>query len=214
MSKFKKSKSSTLSKPAKKEVKETVYRAIKTMSETKYTGVQIPVFDQLTTGNPVDVTAAIGQSLNGQGRVGDEIRIQKIEWVANSVITGATDGIGRYILFRYRGESLGAPPSRFDVLDNGPSGIPDVNSLYNYNNRKSYVILADVKKFFTIGPSATNRAMAFTKTVYGKKLDFATQYDIGSAGGYNHVYVLFIGAASTSPSLRTASTVRIYWKDS
>lgn len=206
-----------VSEPVKKEVHKQVYRAIKTMSETKYTNIQYGIFSQLSGGvstTPLDATALIVAGTSGVNRIGNEIRIQNLEWMCQTTNTGAADAIGRYILFRWKAEALGTPPAVADILDNGPSGGPDINSLYNYNNRKSYEILVDEKKIYVSGSSAMNRTGMFKKKVFGKKLQFLTQYDVGSASGYNHIYTMFLGSVAVSPTLSTVSTLRIGFKDS
>lgn len=186
-------------------------RAVGRRMETKYQ-------DTPTTGTNNWSTTALQSDVTGilQGitqltRLGANITPKKMEVMFNAA-AGSADSDNRLIIFVWKPDNAVAPVIG-NILSNGPSGIPDNNSLYNYNNRLQYRILYDQHFVLVAGTSSPNHSIA-KKIVLYKNLPAETSYSLTLNTGENHIYLLLLGsnAGVNAPSINLIE--RIYYKDS
>lgn len=210
---FKKTYGKKLNKTQKSQVKTIINRR----EETKYFDANTNVSQQYGSGAGVilaDLTAPTQGSQNNQ-RDGNTIFPQRIELRARTECqTTNPSAIVRFIVFQFRADSTVAVPTLAGLLDNGPSGAPDVWSSQNINQKHVYNILMD-KTYKMLGNiGADSNVVEWSKNLRKRmaRVNFASN---AVATGDHHIYMMIIGSnASGATGQLVTLHSRVYFKDS
>lgn len=175
------------------------------------------------SGSPFDIV----QGDQDQERDGD-----RLQWCGTlefnlQVVSGQTAGTSdlynnvRVMLFQWHPTSTSAPsPVASDVLSQGPSGNPDIYSVYNHDTRQNYKILFDRVYRVTLNTNGTIADNSNSTTgirrlrISMKKARKDVQYVGNGLQGTNRIFLLTVSdsALATHPTLAFAS--KIFFRDS
>lgn len=201
----------SLTKPQKEEVQRIVEKNIETKALDFQAGIGAAYG---TTAIFQDLTA-IGQGATSITRLGDQIKLKKIDFRMYFTQQGAgsvAENVTRILIFQWRPDN-GTAPVVADLLDLGPGGTTNVWSQHNFDNRALFKVLKDIT-FVSNGSIANeNDLHSFVFTVDCDKLP-KVNYDFGVNTGDHHVYMMILAsnAASVNNSLYTSNN-RVYFKD-
>lgn len=218
-----------LSKRQKLEVVKTIHRN----QELKWFGT--PISAQEIPGNPglLTLITGIAQGTTDQQRTGDRIKY------AGSIFLRMVIDLGdaaadthvyiRTICFQWHPNSV---PAAGNILINGPTGSPDILSVYNHDGRQMYTIMFD-KTEKLIGnqnvaaaPNVLTSSTIPNLRTYSIKLapiTFSTtpfesqaQFSAGGVTATNHIYILQLSDTTGGVGHRpfTSWYTKVVWRDS
>lgn len=198
--------------------KKDVAKLINKNIETKY-------YDYTLTGQTITSTAAcsglpfdISVGDTSSTRDGAKYKLFRLN-IRYELFVGDVYNTVRIIIFQWKGLSTATPlPAAASILNAGPTGSIDVNSLYNYDNQPQYVIIYDRTHVLT--GNATAAQYGYTTTsVQSVKKRFSLRkcrrvVDLNSSNqGTNRLFFLYISdsGAASHPTMEWAS--RLEYKD-
>lgn len=163
-------------------------------------------------------TCLTGQALTDNGRVGDTIKIEKLDvkLQLNCDTTYRTGAI-RVFMFQWHADNFVSTPANTDLFMTSISGNTDAFSPPNEDNKKGrkWTMLYD--KIF---PMVNVTADSSTKALkFSCPLKFARkklQYAVGGQQGFDHIYIGAIAdkTAVGTNAVNLAFTTRLYFRDS
>lgn len=178
---------------------------------------EIKIFDVFAPAQAISIAPAsssistIGLGTGASQRVGNEIKLLSCG-VRYSLLAGDNTNKVRIIFWSYKQNSALAAASHTFILQPFPSsGTYEVESPYNYDNKKLYKIHYDKVHDLVLSADSSLQSVyarfKIPKSV--QKVDFNT----GVATGNNLVYVTWLSdsAATTHPSVNM--TTRLYYTD-
>jgi len=210
-------KSAPLNRKQRNEVKSLIKKDV----ELKYLSSSIPSTAVSTVavvnGVPFDVT----QGILDQQRIGDAYTLAGSVELRYSWTISDTTNICRFILFQWRGQTyaLNPIPTAVDILINGPTGVIDVYSHYNHDNRFSYTILYD-RTVNLIGngtagtfPGTTSTQMYIHKRVSLKKAQKEVQLVAGGGQGKNRLFLCYVSDSSVVNHPTLFGETKMFFRD-
>lgn len=195
--------------------KDQVRKFVKRQDETKFFDANTTVAQQYGSGAGV-ITAqvsATAQGIAANQRIGDQIVPQRYE-IKMQLFNQNTNPVSttRVIIFQFRPNSV---PTLASVLDNGPSGAPDINSPLNFDLRATYKVIWDKRFNMTGGVSSSNQALTISKNINLVKKGVAkVNFNAAATTGDHQIWAIILGsnAAGATGQLVTYSG-RLYFKD-
>lgn len=174
----------------------------------KLVNVEEKIILQSSGGTPVvfDLNGVIlpmtyvSQGTDYTNRIGDSIKLQKIEFKAalvksNSSITTTC----RCIIFRDL-DNYGTAPTISDVLDAGAAG-GNVLAQYNWLNRERFSILYD--EMFTLDQVANPGEMIGWKAAHEGHVKYVGTAAAAASNGKGSIYILMVSdEATNTPTYR------------
>ena len=200
-----------LKKVTAPEVKGMISRKL----ETKYVDlVTGGILNPLSTGIINDCFPIV-QGVQQFERTGAIVRPMDLE-VRGHIAGLAANTRYRKIIFHWKPDNA-VLPTLGNILSNGPSGAPDVNSNYNFNNKKLYKILSDKQYYVTTQTAGSQTEKSFVSYHYkisGKKLLSEMAFTLGLVTGENHIHIMLLSdAALAANAVATVFTIRLRYKD-
>lgn len=145
---------------------------------------------------------------NGQ-RTGDEIFLDAIRFRSTLYFGDPQGNVIRIIVLQVYGSPAGIVIS--DLLSNGSSGFPDVNSFYTpFVEGKRYTILHDRKYIMIPNSSNSTRSVDFNCKNFIKKIAFTPG---GSFAETGQVIMFTISDSGIIPNPALDYVYRIYYRD-
>lgn len=180
-----------LNQPQRDQVAIIAKRVTGRKSETKYGTSQFSAVAFAANVAQLTDLTQIPQNNTNTGRIGSEVTPKSIQFRYSFLSTA--NAIYRVILFQWKPDTVTSAPAQ-GLLDIGVAGVtPDVYSQYNYNDRRTYVIIYDRTHRQANGLEKNYHS----GQVFGKKLPEKMLYNVPAATtGESHLYLYVIADAA------------------
>lgn len=179
--------------------------------ETKYDTNNLAIANYAVSPGTLSDLTAVAAGTSDVTRVGSRIRLVGLKGHYR-MLTGTQDAFIRMMIFTWHPDNA-ASPTIGQLLDIGPSGVVDPDSLPNYNNRKQFTVLKDWKFYMNrnvTGFASSSSLKSINFTIPAKKLPRQTSFTTELNTGENHIFLL---AMADSVNPQYLFTARIYFKD-
>lgn len=224
----------SLNQKQKKEIKKIAKRQVVRVQELKFF-----VATQLN-GSTIGTTytsrqlSNVPQGDNDTSRDGDRLELcGSMEFIYQFTgpeiqTAGVNDVVNtvRLIIFQYHPTAVsGTSPQATEILQNGPSGVIDVHSLYNHDQRQNYTILKDkmmvlVNNQLQLAGTAgwttyqSNHCRLVKFKINTKKCRKMQQFVAGTTDGTNQIFELLVSDSSVAPYPTVIRNSKIFFRDS
>jgi len=208
-----------------KKQKQEVKRLIATRSELKFWGIQaansvVPAPAAWVIG----IVSAVPQGDTDSSRDGDRLMWCgtmefNYQYVNGQAAGSDTMSNGRVLIIQWHPNSVPTVPN---ILLNGPSGSPDIYSVYNHDLRQQYTVLYD-NHVYVVGneQSAPNANITPSTGIIRVRLPTnkwakQAQYAAGTTNGTNQIYIIYGSDTSAAGGARPviAYSIKIFYRDS
>lgn len=162
----------------------------------------------------------IAQGNSNITRVGNMVELKSIESRIHLITNAASFALMdifnfvRVIVFQWKDNVV---PVATDLLLNGSSGVVDVGSLYNHDNRNQFKIVSDnLMRIMGDGVNGSTSKLidARHNMSFGKGILSKLEW-VGNSvtNGYNQLYILLVSDSSATPHPLVYITFKLIFKD-
>jgi len=212
----------------KKQVRDMVTGKLTENIETKFAILDSSGISVLTTGTITDLST-IGQGVTRDDRVGDRLRLKKLDWRCK--VVASTGGLlasadaydtVRVILFRWWDDTAVNPPLLGNILKQGASGTDYTVASLNADDAEQYSIISD-ECYVVYNTTVYNGSalavepgpghVAFVKKSFTPPGDKHVTYVNNANTGVGHVFMLAISDSAFTPHPTMAYAMLLEYTD-
>lgn len=155
-------------------------------------------------GNASDIPQGIG---NGS-RDGDRVIPQRVKFTL-TLYPGDSYNLLRILYVRYKDNDLTSSFGAPKVLSVGPTGLIDINSQYNYDNKQNYDVLWD--HTYTMVAAADTNVRHITKTIKLGKTPII--FNPAALTGTNRFFFLYVSDSALVPHCAIDMSTTFWYTD-
>lgn len=201
-----------LNRRQRKEVKNIMVRN----TELKY----YPSFFSTTASSTATLIASIfdvPQGVTDQNRIGDELTLVGLQFRIQTIVADTNNQV-RFIIFQWHPNTGTGNPVPTDILLAGPSGNPDIYSLYNHDKRQDYKVLHD--SLYTMNGNGTANYPITTSSIqfrqYNVSLSKARKkihYIGGGLNATNRLWCIYLSDSIAIPHPQIIVATKLTFRD-
>lgn len=194
--------------------KKQVKRIVGAQQELKYLDTVTNAYS-ISTSGAIFQLCSIPQGDTDISRDGDRVYLKKM-YVRGTVRVNDETNIVRLIFFQWKPNTAATIAQ---ILLNGPSGSPDVQSNYAHDQRQMYKILYD-KTWVLAGPGTTPETPVTPTTtrhfqcILSRGLIRQLQFTAGTTTGTNQIYYLALSDSSIGAHPTLSMSTKVMFTDS